>query len=248
MSFIRPIQKIGGCVFRGKRQIQEDAFLSDHEKGYFIVADGFGGGEIGLKSAKLACESVHGFLQKEAGDLEATLPFVLRSYFSLPGNILFNALMHANQALLNQNQGKQIHEKGGASALACFIDGDLLALSNVGVCSAWLYRNGEQVELVIPRSYGRLLDPTLKEVLVAHRVPLMALGLVEDLEPEIVEYKIKPGDWILMHTDGFSLTQRESVLNYKQNKFNGVVDFEELKIKLEEKKSEDNAAFVLIAL
>ena len=155
-----------------------------------------------METSKLACESVRGFLKKEGGDPDATLPFVLRSYFSLAGNVLFNALIHANMKILAANRNKGVHERGGASVIAAFLDGDLLALANVGGCSAWLFRNGEPVELVIPRTYARMLDPLCLEPEAALDIPLAAIGIAEDLEPEIIEYRIQKGDWVLLQTDG----------------------------------------------
>jgi protein phosphatase len=183
----------------GQRPIQEDAVLANQEKGIFVVADGFGGAGAGTLAAKTACAEIEKFLFKEAGDLEATLPFVLRSYFSLAGNVLFNALIHANRKIVELNKGKNIHEKGGASAIAAFLDGDLLAIANVGSCSASVVRDGKTQELVTPRSYGRLVDPFGDSKVDA---PLMALGMSEDLEPEIFEYRIKAGDVLIFHTDG----------------------------------------------
>jgi serine/threonine protein phosphatase PrpC len=188
---------------KGQRPAQEDFALVDRQKGIFIVADGFGGPIPGALAAKTACEAVRSFLFKEAGDLEATLPFVLRNYFSLAGNVLFNSLIHANRKVMSLNRGKNVHERGGASIVAGFIDGDLLAIANVGICSAWLIRDGKSVELVIPRSYGRLCDPFQTERNEELRAPLISIGTSEDLEPEIFEYKVRPGDWILFCTDGF---------------------------------------------
>ena len=31
---------------------------------------------------------------------------------------------------------------------------------------------------------------------------MMALGLYEDFEPEVFEFKVRSGDWLLLHTDG----------------------------------------------
>jgi len=199
----------------GARPGQEDYVLVTAEKGIFSIADGFGGPGPGALAAKTACESVRGFLIKEAGDLEATLPFVLRSYFSLAGNVLFNALIHANRKLLVLNQGKNVHEKGGASLLAGYMDGDLLALANVGACTAWLFRNGVVTELVAPRTYGRLIDPFLSTRASGRdeaRVPLMAVGLVDDLEPEILEYRIQTGDWLLLQTSDPGIAIREDLM------------------------------------
>jgi serine/threonine protein phosphatase PrpC len=184
---------------QGQRPLQEDAILVNQEKGIFVVADGFGGGQAGLGAANTACEEVQRFLFKEAGDLDATLPFVLRSYFSLAGNVLFNALIHANRKVIAANKGKDIHHKGGASVIAGFLDADLLAIANVGACSASVIRDGKVQELVTPRSYGRLVDPFGDSLVDA---PLMALGMSEDLEPEIFEYRIREGDILALYTDG----------------------------------------------
>jgi protein phosphatase len=199
----------GSAVFlnAGNRPAQEDHALVLEEKRIFVIADGFGGPVPGAKAAQAACESIKGFLFKEAGDLEATLPFELRSYFSLAGNVLFNALIHANGKVKKLNQAKGVHEKGGASVLAGFMDGNLLALANVGGCSAWLMRHGEIRELVCPRTYGRLCDPfadTSKQESEESKVPLMAMGISEDLQPEIFECRIEEGDWLLLQTDGIS--------------------------------------------
>ncbi len=192
----------------GKRKIQEDFALSMPQKSIFVMCDGFGGGNSGIQAAKSACDSVKGFLEKEAGDLEATLPFVLRSYYSLAGNVLFNALIHANRKVNLLNKGKNVHEKGGASVLAGFMDGDLLALANVGACTAWLIRDGGATEIVVPRTYGRLVNPFHDGPDLYGQAPLMAVGMGEDVEPEIFECRLHSGDCVLLMTDGVTAEER----------------------------------------
>ncbi len=199
---------------QGKAPAQEDHAISAPEKKIFVVADGFGGPEAGKNAARAACDAVFGFLQKEAGDLEATLPFVLRSYFSLAGNVLFNALIHANRAVLKNNLKKNVHEKGGASAIASYLDGDLLALANVGGCGAWILRDDRITELVVPRTYARLLNPFGDSGDL--NVPLMALGTAEDIEPEIVECRIQAGDWVVLKTDGIEPELKQGLREVKQ--------------------------------
>src|SRR4051794_28596063 len=96
---------------QGQRPGLENYQIADREKGIFVVADGFGGPVPGAEASKAVCEAIRSFLFKEAGDLEATLPFELRSYFSLAGNVLFNSVIHANRKLSSLNQGKGVHEK-----------------------------------------------------------------------------------------------------------------------------------------
>jgi len=237
------IKNVATQSSQGSRPLQEDYVLASKDKGIFVVADGFGGGTTGAIAAKTACESVLGFLEREAGDLEATLPFILRSYYSLAGNVLFNSLIHANRVVTRHNHGKNIHEKGGASVLAGFMDGDLLALANVGACSAWLLRNGQAVELVIPRSYGRLCDPAAVDCPAALAVPLMAVGMVDDLEPEIVEYRMAPGDWLLLQTDGVDKNVR---IQLQKIQVSGKADLDEAMKALKTASFTDNATCALI--
>lgn len=240
------IRAVSTFTSQGARPAQEDHVLAAQEQGIFVVADGFGGPGPGVRAARAACEAVRGFLIKEAGDQDATLPFVLRSYFSLAGNVLFNALMHANAKLTQLNHGKGIHERGGASVIASYLDGDLLALANVGACSAWLARDGRAAELVIPKTYGRLANPFEASARPEAGSPLMALGTASDLEPEIIECRVRPGDWLLLHTDGIRPETRAELARLQAAGMGAEVAAEAAISLLNGVDYEDNAACSLV--
>ena len=225
---------------QGSAPSQEDFVIGRKERGLFVVADGFGGNPAGISAARVACDSVLNFLEREAGDLEATLPFVLRSYFSLAGNVLFNALIHANRGVFNLNKGKSANERGGASCVAGFIDEDLMALANVGSCSVHLMREGKMRELVTPRTYARLRDPLGEDPNPDHAIPLMSMGMSEDLEPEIIEFRIKKGDWLLLQTDGVRAEVRTALLELQRLGSSGVEG------RLAQFAYEDNATLALV--
>jgi PPM family protein phosphatase len=230
----------------GMRGFQEDFCLAQTERGIFVVADGFGGPTFGTQASKTACETVQRFLVKEAGDLDATLPFVLRPYFSLAGNVLFNALVFANKKVRKHNMGKEIHERGGASVIAGYMDGDLLAVANVGACSATVFRKGQMADLVIPRTYGRLRDPFMMEATSADQgIPLMAMGMVDDLEPEIFEYKICEGDALLFYTDGLTLAHRQALLAIHGESNDPAETLHKMNQYLEQAAIEDNLSLSL---
>ncbi len=231
---------------QGNRPGQEDHLIVDREKGIFIIADGFGGPIPGAQAAKAACDGIRGFLFKEAGDRDATFPFVLRTYFSLAGNVLFNSLIYANRKLIALNKGKDVHERGGASVLAGYMDGDLLALANVGLCNAWLLREGSAVQLVMPRNFGQLCDPFQSEIPEELRVPLIALGMSVDLEPEIVEYRIKPNDWLILATDGIPRHAQAEILNIQQIRLNPDSAIQQINSVLGHLNYSDNGAVSVI--
>jgi serine/threonine protein phosphatase PrpC len=244
-----PVRALTVFSSPGARTSQEDHVMALKERGIFAVADGFGGPSSGLDAARSACDAIRTFLEKEAGDLEATLPFVLRSYYSLAGNVLFNALVHANRKLMGLNRGKGVHEKGGASVLAAFLDGNLLAIANIGGCTATLFRQGESVDLTIPRTYARLRDPfgtsatTVSDEL---RVPLTALGISEDLEPEIVECQVRSGDWLLLYTDGLEEGLKDEMFRLHRSGRAPTAAAEAATQALKDAKPLENVAFSLV--
>ena len=209
-----PIQSVEGFQAQGKALLQEDYFEINPDRGIFLLADGFGG-SAGRSASEFCVKSVRQFLEQEAGDLDATLPFELRPYYSLAGNILFNAVSFANQKMIQKFKGKSWMESGGASMIAGYLEGKLLALANVGACTVYLYRNGKMKELVTPKTLARQTNPFDDEAQEAGStqrfVPLMSFGTSRQLEPEITEVEVRPGDQLCFHTPGLSQGQREGV-------------------------------------
>lgn len=189
---------------QGQRLTMEDDAVLNAERAQFVVADGFGGPTAGVEAAHKAVTAVSEFMEREAGDLEATLPFVLRSYLSLGGNVLFNAFIHANRELAQWNETRRVHLRGGASVVAGFVDGDCLSIALAGVCQATLFRETGGIwtglQLLEPHSYSRLLNPFQSQGSRASGgdVPLMCLGISGDLEPEMAEFKLEKGDALLL--------------------------------------------------
>ncbi len=247
-----------GLKLQGMRPIQEDSFRFHAERGIFSVADGFGGPIPGVHASEFAGELVDTYLSRGSRDPDATLPFVLRSYLSLAGNILFNALIYANQRIFAENRKKNINERGGSSLVSAYLDEGLLTLASVGSCHAWLLRGDNYSPLITPRTYERLLNPGgFSESLTwmgNSQVPLMALGMVEDLEPEMVECKVSPGDWLILHTDGLRLPNGQpgldEILKIKQKRLIKQQSAHEVFSFIGDvsKMNTDNAAILLVIL
>jgi serine/threonine protein phosphatase PrpC len=202
-----PLRFAEGFQRQGEVAVQEDYFEINPERGIFIIADGFGGGP-GRAAAELAVKSVRQFLEQEAGDLDATLPFELRPYYSLAGNVLFNAISFANQKLLQMNQKKSWMDSGGASLLAGYLEGRLLALANVGVNRLHLKRGSQVKEVVSPKSLLGQVNP-MEDEGSGDEVPLISFGTAKSLEPEITEIEIRTGDQLFFQTSGVKQALRD---------------------------------------
>lgn len=193
--------------------VSEDAFLINEKRFLFGVADGYGGIGVGAETAKQCLKDVESFIESGLGDSEVTLPFVYRSYFTENANLLFNAFLFANQNLLKSNQTKSIHSRGGASALFAFFSGEWMTLAHVGTLGAIVIRNEKARWLIQPQAYNRLKEAVPgPEWAMRRSFPTVSFGHSRDLEPEIVEFQVKPQDLILLVTDGVYLNLNENDL------------------------------------
>jgi serine/threonine protein phosphatase PrpC len=209
-----PLKWVEGFQYQGLAPLQEDYFEVNPERGIFILADGFGG-SAGKAAAELAVKSMREFLEQGAIDLDVTLPFELRAYYSLAGNVLFNAVAFANHKLVQANKNRSWMESGGASLVAGYLEGRLLSVANVGACSVHLQRGGRVKEVIAPKTLARQNNPFEDGKQSGSQIPLMSFGTVKNLEPEITEFEVQPGDQLCFHTMGISESFCERVFQLK---------------------------------
>jgi serine/threonine protein phosphatase PrpC len=111
-----------------------------------------------------------------------------------------------------------------------------------------MLRDGKLIELVNPRSYGRLSNPFLAVVPEEHRVPLISLGTAEDLEPEIIESKVRRGDWIILNTDGIENDIFKEIALIQGKKLNSEEASAAVQNLLNQKSYQDNASLALVII
>jgi serine/threonine protein phosphatase PrpC len=189
---------------------QEDSVVLQESRRFAVLGDGFGGSP-GIFASKLACEATSEFLELEAGDLDATLPFELRRYLTLMGNVLFNAVAYANRQVMEGFSETPIALRGGASLIAGVLDGPHLSIASVGACRAYHQRSGNVVPVVRGRSLALAMDPSGGLMASAYEIPLVSIGTHQSLEPELIELKLQPGDAAFLCSSGVTEDQINAV-------------------------------------
>ncbi len=189
-----------GCVTDvGKvRDINQDCFAIDLERGLVMVADGMGGHLAGEKAAQSAVEVVSALLSEQdprQGDVQANIQ---------------RAVQEANRQIVQASMSDASMRGMGTTATVAIVDGEHVFLGHVGDSRAYLVRDGIIEQITEDHSVvAQLLKAgaiTAQEA--AHHpyrnVITRCLGMQLDVEADTGAVPWKAGDRLVLCTDGLS--------------------------------------------
>ena len=192
------------------RQVNQDYVFTTGKplgilQNLFVVADGMGGHQAGDYASKCTVEVMIKEIAKSEGeDIE---------------RVLVKAIKAANREIIKEASGDE-HLKGmGTTVVAATVKEQMLYFANVG--DSRLYLINDKI-----RQLSK--DHSLVEEMVRlggikaeearnhpdKNIITRAIGVKENVEPDIYEYRLKKGDIILMCTDGLSnMVEDEDMFN-----------------------------------
>jgi PPM family protein phosphatase len=183
-------------------ETNEDGYDFDLDQQFFFVLDGFGGTGIGDRAVGKLKEDLKVFLSQLADDQDATMPLYWSPRWLLEGNALVNAMLNAHQVLFKENSKKGLNQRAGASAACAIKADDILVLSQVGGCQAFLARHGHVEPLFLPDTHQQLsVDPHGPSALKA---PAGGFGFFPELTWSMREVRIQDGDQFIFLTEGIA--------------------------------------------
>jgi PPM family protein phosphatase len=181
-----------------QRQANEDALFA--RSPLFAVADGMGGAQAGEVASQIATEA----LEESAPDDEA------------PELYLQRVLEGANERIHGIAQKDASTSGMGTTLTAALIRDDEISIAHVGDSRAYLYRDGELRRLTSDHSLveelrrqGRLTDEQAEEH-PQRSIITRALGPEPVVEVDTMTYQLRPGDVILLCSDGLTTMVGES--------------------------------------
>jgi serine/threonine protein phosphatase PrpC len=181
-----------------KRLNNEDSFGYDARANIFVVCDGMGGlaaGEIASsKAVELTLNTYNGLSDPEMNTEER-----LRS-----------AIASANETVWNMAQEDPKLRGMGTTLVAASMLGNRLIIGNVGDSRAYFLRDGDCVQITEDHSYvaeqmrrGRaILSDEASQRL--RQFITRAVGVKPSVEADFFAFDLKPGDMILLATDGLT--------------------------------------------
>jgi protein phosphatase len=189
--------KVAGDTNVGKvRTTNEDSMILEPSSGLYAVLDGMGGANAGDIASQMARDAIRDFVMQKRLTME-------------PKALLEAAIQHGCATVWNAAQGHRERHGMGTTAVACLVvDNKLAIIGHAGDSRAYLLRNG--------RLQGLTRDHTIVEELVERgmltpeegdrhpykNVLSRNLGAKPETKVDLVEVELKPGDRLLLCSDG----------------------------------------------
>ena len=195
-----------GCV----RKNNEDNFAVEPDLGLLVVADGMGGHNSGEVASDLATKTIVDFARKMTGGAKSLVPEGGSAGLSPRGRQLEYFVKTANTMIYEKGRAFPKDAGMGTTVVAAIVDGRSLTVAHVGDSRLYLWRRGELSQLTEDHS---LVGEQVKRGQItadeASRSSLQniltrALGAEGDVQVDVGEHPLLPGDVVVLATDGLS--------------------------------------------
>ncbi len=183
-----------------RREINQDSILVDHDLGLFIVADGMGGHRGGEVASLLAVQTMQQHIRK-----------VSSAGKYVPKTLLIEAYREASAKIHHKSTIESPDLMGmGTTMVSFFAQKGRGYISNVGDSRAYLIRGDLMWQITDDHS---LINEQIKagvireedaEQVVGRNVITRSVGYERDVQADVLERQLIPGDQFLLCSDGLS--------------------------------------------
>lgn len=194
-----------GCV----RENNEDNFGYDSRHGIFVVCDGMGGQAAGEVASKMAVDvMLRYFRESRNGNGHSN-----GNSFTSPSpaaKSLASALRLANETIFAAGESDEGRMRMGSTAVAAVVRGHSLAIGHVGDSRIYLVRQGaiqqltQDHSLVMEQVRMGYISREEATTSALQNVILRALGTEAEVQPDVEDLIVMPGDTLLMTSDGLT--------------------------------------------
>lgn len=192
-----------------QRNLNEDAYLVDAGKSLFVVADGMGGHAAGEVASKIATETIQDFIAHTEEE-DGTWPHAYDENFSRPTNRLMSAMKIANSRVIEAMKRDVRLQGMGTTVVGGLLDGNRISVAHVGDSRAYLVRDGQMSRITSDHSWvfeqvrAGVMTEAEAEKHPLRNVITRALGGASTVVPDATELEVRPGDVLLLCSDGLT--------------------------------------------
>ena len=191
------------------RTHNEDCFEIDPRHRLFLVADGMGGHRYGEVASRVAVEAIREFVAATE-ESDQTWPFVLDTRLRRHSNLLKNAVRVAHDKVLSAIRKDRRLYGMGTTIVGFYLDADVAAVAHVGDSRAYRLRDGRLELLTQDHTWvneqvvaGYLSEDQARSHPLKN-VVTRALGGEREVQVDVQEVRVEPGDLYLLCSDGLT--------------------------------------------
>lgn len=181
------------------RSVNQDAFYNDPQGRFFIVADGMGGHAGGQEASRIAFETIRDYLEANWDSSESS------------PDLLYSALMKANQAILqDQRSHPERADMGTTAVVVIFRENDQPWCGHVGDSRLYRLRGSRLEQLTEDHTWVaralKLGELTVDQAKVHpyRHVLSQCLGREDLAQIDVRSFEVQPGDRLLLCSDGLT--------------------------------------------
>jgi PPM family protein phosphatase len=191
--------RVGAGTDTGRvRSLNEDAFMLRAEQGLFVVCDGIGGSPAGEVASQMAVDAIlarlDGPARRCAGAADHEAGYMPHT------NRLAEAIRRSNRSIYDEALRDPSRAEMGTTIVGAWIRQHIASIAHVGDSRAYLWHR------------GRLEPLTSDHALEEGGALLRALGREADVDVELQEVAVQPGDYLLLCSDGLTRLVPDAVL------------------------------------
>ena len=203
-----------------RRTQNEDCHVAQPELGLFVVADGVGGHAGGSVASRIAVDAI-----ASAAEATATLepagrwPLPFDAALSRGANRLRVGFDLANRRIAERVAASAALQGMATTAVAVLVEGLTAALAHAGDSRAYLFRPTGITRLTRDHSWveeqvraGVLTEAAAREH-PWRNIVTRVLSAEEGAAPDVSELTLRPGDRLLLCTDGLSSVLPEAEIH-----------------------------------
>lgn len=210
--------RAGAATDTGRvRAFNEDVYLSRAEQGLFVVCDGMGGCQAGEVASQLAVDAI---LEQLTGDPRGTFgpPPIDKPRYLPHTSRLAAAVRRSNQVIYQQAKQDARHAEMGTTIVGTWIKDDIASVAHVGDSRAYLWHDDSLEPLTRDHSLveaqvcAGLLDRESSLRSEQQHILLRVLGREPEIDVEVSEVPVQPGDYVILCSDGLTRMVSEQAL------------------------------------
>lgn len=192
------------------RSQNEDAIAISPPHGIAILADGMGGYNAGEVASEIAVTITRQSLEEGITRLQEQQAGPRVQGGKALHQLLDDSIRRANSAILDAARGEPQYNGMGTTIVVAVLHHGTITIAHVGDSRAYRLRQGDLAQITRDHSLlqeqidAGLIHPDMAQYSLNKNLVTRAVGVGSDIEVEVHDHRMEPGDIYLLCSDGLS--------------------------------------------